>query len=177
MTDKDIEMLQQAIGEYLNWIKSMHYDRSNAGGSYNLVLSDFLNFVSEKGIAWRDIFTLDILKEFRNYTSLKNPSHALIGVSSYLFRSKRIPKPLVIPNYQIDLPDIYEQYLTYHEQSRQIPYTQVKQVRRVLASFHGYLESHKIDLSSLNLMPSWKSLMNGLQQAHARPIGFIFGVS
>jgi len=57
----------------------------------------------------------------------------------------------VIPNYQIDLPDIYEQYLAYHEQSSQVPYSQVKQVRRVLASFDGYLERHKIDLSSLNI--------------------------
>ena len=151
MTDKDIEMLRQAIGEYLDWIKPMPYQHPNAGMRYSLVLSDFLNFVSEKGIAWRDIFTLDILKEFRNYTTLKNPSHALIGLSAYLFNNRKIPEPLVIPNYQIDLPDIYEQYLIYHEQSRQIPYTQVKQVRRVLASFHGYLESHKIDLSSLEI--------------------------
>jgi len=151
MTDKNTQRLGQAIGDYLEWIKSMHYQHPNAGMRYSLVLSDFLDFVRDKDIAWKDIFTLDTLKVFRKYTTLKNPSHALIGLSSYLFRSRRIPKPLVIPNYQIDLPDIYEQYLAYHEQSRQIPYTQVKQVRRVLASFHGYLESHKIDLSSLNI--------------------------
>jgi len=151
MTDKNTQRLGQSIGDYLEWIKSMHYQHPNAGMRYSLVLSDFLDFVRDKDIAWKDIFTLDTLKVFRKYTTLKNPSHALIGLSSYLFRSRRIPKPLVIPNYQIDLPDIYEQYLAYHEQSRQILYTQVKQVRRVLASFHGYLESHKIDLSSLNI--------------------------
>lgn len=148
MIDKQ---LRQAISDYLNWIRSMHYDRPNAGMRYSLVLWDFLRFVKDKSIAWKDMFTLDILKEFRKYTTLKNPSHALIGLSSYLFRNRRIPEPLVIPNYQIDLPDIYEKYLAYHEQSRQIPYSQVKQVRRVLASFHGYLERHKIDLSSLNI--------------------------
>jgi len=151
MTDKNTQRLGQSIGDYLEWIKSMPYQHPNAGMRYSLVLSDFLGFVRQNNIAWENIFTLDTLKEFRKYTTLKNPSHALIGLSSYLFRSRRIPKPLVIPNYQIDLPDIYEQYLAYHEQSRQIPYNQVKQVRRVLASFHGYLESHKIDLSSLNI--------------------------
>ena len=151
MTDKNTQRLAQAIGDYLEWIKSMPYQHPNAGMRYSLVLSDFLDFTEDKDIAWKDIFTLDTLKEFRKYTTLKNPSHALIGLSSYLFRSRKIPKPLVIPNYQIDLPDIYEQYLAYHEQSRQIPYTQVKQVRRVLASFHGYLERHKINLSSLNI--------------------------
>ena len=151
MTDKNTQRLEQAIGDYLNWIKSMPSQHPNAGMRYSLILSDFLGFVRQNNIAWENIFTLDTLKVFRKYTTLKNPSHALIGLSSYLFRSRKIPKPLVIPNYQIDLPDIYEQYLIYHEQSRQIPYTQVKQVRRVLASFHGYLESHKIDLSSLNI--------------------------
>jgi integrase/recombinase XerD len=151
MTDKNTQRLGQSIGDYLEWIKSMPYQHPNAGMRYSLVLSDFLDFTEDKDIAWKDIFTLDTLKEFRKYTTLKNPSHALIGLSSYLFRSRKIPKPLVIPNYQIDLPDIYEQYLAYHEQSRQIPYSQVKQVRRVLVSFDGYLESHKIDLSSLNI--------------------------
>jgi len=151
MTDKNTQRLGQSIGDYLEWIKSMPYQHPNAGMRYSLVLSDFLGFVRQNNIAWENIFTLDTLKEFRKYTTLKNPSHALIGLSSYLFRNRIIPKPLVIPNYQIDLPDIYEQYLAYHEQSRQIPYNQVKQVRRVLASFHGYLESHKIDLSALKI--------------------------
>jgi len=151
MTDKNTQRLGQSIGDYLEWIKSMPYQHPNAGMRYSLVLSDFLDLVKDKDITWKNIFTLDTLKEFRKYTTLKNPSHALIGLSSYLFRNRRIPKPLVIPNYQIDLPDIYEQYLAYHEQSRQIPYNQVKQIRRVLASFHRYLESHKVDLSSLNI--------------------------
>jgi len=151
MTDKNTQRLGQSIGDYLEWIKSMPYQHPNAGMRYSLVLSDFLGFVRQNNIAWENIFTLDTLKEFRKYTTLKNPSHALIGLSSYLFRSRKIPKPLVIPNYQIDLPDIYEQYLAYHEQSRQIPYTQVKQVRRVLASFDGYLERYKIDLSALKI--------------------------
>ncbi|MCK4794650.1 MAG: tyrosine-type recombinase/integrase [Desulfobacteraceae bacterium] len=151
MTDKNIEMLQQAIGDYLKWIKSMHYKRPHAGMSYSLVLSDFFSFVRQKGIAWKDIFTLHTLKEFRNYTSCKNPSYALIGLSGYLFRNGRIPQPLVIPDYQIDLPDIYENYLVYHEQSYQVPYSQVKRIRRVLASFHGYLERHNINFSALSI--------------------------
>jgi site-specific recombinase XerD len=151
MTDKDIEMLQQAIGDYIEWIRSINYDNPNAGKRYSLVLSDFLRFVREKNIAWEDMFTLDTPKGFRKYTTLPNPTHALIGLSNYLFSNRRIPKPLVIPNYQIDLPGIYEQYLIYHEQSQQVPYSQIKRVRRVLASFHDYLERHNIDLSTLKI--------------------------
>jgi integrase/recombinase XerD len=151
MTDKVTQRLEQAIGEYFNWIQSMHSDRPHAGMRYSVVLSDFLRFVKEKNISWKDSFMLDTLKGFRTYTRCKNPSHALIGLSGYLFGTGKISKPLVIPHYQIDLPDIYEQYLAYHEQSSQVPYSQVKRVRRVLASFHGYLERHKITLSTLKI--------------------------
>jgi len=151
MIDKSTQMLEQAIRNYLQWMKSMEYKRNKRRMRYGLVLSDFLTFVKDKNIPWEGLFSLDTLKDFRKYTNLPNPSHALIGLSGYLFSNGRISQPLVIPNYQVDLPEIYEQYLDYHEQSRQIPYGQVKQVRRVLASFHDYLDRHKIDLSALKI--------------------------
>jgi hypothetical protein len=115
-------MLEQAICDYLQWMKSMEHRHSNTRLRYGLILADFLTFSKQKDIAWKDMFTLDTLKDFRKYTSLSNPSHALIGLSGYLCSNGRIPQPLEIPNYQIDLPDIYEQYLLYHEQIRQDPH-------------------------------------------------------
>ena len=62
-----------------------------------------------------------------------------------------IRKPLRKPKYQIDLPEIYEEYLDYYEKSRQVPYRFIRATRRVLASFYNYLEKHAIDLSSLTI--------------------------
>ena len=49
------------------------------------------------------------------------------------------------------LPDIYEQYFLYLEQTRDISQSQVSSIRRVLVSLHDYLENHKLSLSSLKI--------------------------
>ena len=68
-----------------------------------------------------------------------------------LEQARTTRQPLRKPNCQISLPDIYEQYLSYHEQSRQVPHRQIKCIRRVLVPFHEYLERSKIRLSSLTI--------------------------
>jgi len=62
-----------------------------------------------------------------------------------------IRKPLRKPKYQIDLPEIYDEYLDYYEKSRQVPYRLIKATKGVLVSFHDYLRKHKIDFLSLNI--------------------------
>jgi len=149
MPDTNYQMLEQAIRDYLQWIKAREYRNRKGRKRYEKVLAAFLSFVSEKSISWADMFTLDTLKGFREYTGLSNPSHALRGLSGYLYSNGRVSQPLIISNYQVDLPDVYEQYFVYYEQSKQVTYNQVKQARRVLASFHAYLERYKIGLSAL----------------------------
>jgi site-specific recombinase XerD len=118
---------------------------------YEELLSDFALFVRNKRLAWKDTFSLDTLKAFRKDSKLTNVSHAVRGLSCYLFSNGRIPQPLRIANHQIDLPEIYEQYLLYHEQSRQVPYMRIKSIRRVLAAFHDYLQNDGASLSSLRI--------------------------
>lgn len=152
MADRDIKMLVQAILDYLDWIKvAEEHGRSRPSIRCSPILIEFLIFAINRGIAWKDMFTFDTLRAFRKCTSLKNASHALIGLSGYLHDKGSIPEPLVIPNYQLQLPDIYEHYLRSLEQTKELSNGQVRGVRRVLASFHGYLEDHEIDLSSLEI--------------------------
>ena len=151
MVENNHQRLAHAIGDYLQWLKARAYRNTKARMRYERTLTAFLAFVKEKSIAWEDTFTLDTLKGFRTYTKLPNPSHALRGLSGYLFREGKLSQPLRLPNYQIDLPDIYEAYLRYHEQSKQIPYRQIKQIRRVLTSFHEHLQRHKIPLCRLKI--------------------------
>ena len=49
------------------------------------------------------------------------------------------------------LPDIYEQYFLYLKHTREISRSQIINVRRVLASLHGYLETHKLSLAALKI--------------------------
>ena len=49
------------------------------------------------------------------------------------------------------LPEIYEAYLADHQQSRQVPHRQIRQIRRVLAAFNEYLEKHKVVLAEMEI--------------------------
>lgn len=149
MADKDIEILKEAIRDYLQWMRSMQRRGSTKLIRYGLVLIDFIDFLKEENVLWEDIFTLDTLKEFRKYTFTNNPSDAIRGLSLYLFENGRIPQPLQSPSYQIDLPEIYEQYLINYEQSREVPYNQIKGIRKVLTSLYEFLERLHIELSGI----------------------------
>jgi integrase/recombinase XerD len=151
MTNQNTQSLEQAICDYLQWMKSREYKHSTTRRRYEKILSDFLVFVRHREIAWNDIFTMGTLKAFQKDSSLTNVSDAIRGLSWYLFKHSRIPQPLRKPNCQIDLPVIYEEYLTYHEKSRQVPYRKIKHIRRVLAAFHDCLERAKITLSCISI--------------------------
>ncbi|MBW1747237.1 MAG: tyrosine-type recombinase/integrase [Deltaproteobacteria bacterium] len=140
-------MLEQAISGYMQWMISNGYSPKTVE-SYERILKHFLTFTNCRNIAWHDIFTIETLNDFQKGRS-KSTAHAVRGLSRYLFRQNRISMPIEKKAYR--LPKIYEDYLVYHERSRQAPYRRIKQIKRVLAALHDYLQRHKIDLSSLKI--------------------------
>lgn len=150
--NKDLRMLAGAIVDYLCRIKS---DKGNKDSrkvmTHAEILTDFLIYVIREEIICKDMFTFDTFIKFRKSTGVKKAARALIGLSGYLHDNGRIRAPLQIPNYQIQLPDIYEQYLCYLEQAKAVSKGLIKGTRRVLASFHDYLETNKIDLRTLKI--------------------------
>lgn len=58
---------------------------------------------------------------------------------------------LGITKKRTPLPEIFEQYLVYHEQNLQTSHNHIRQVRRILADFHLYLSKEDITLSDLNI--------------------------
>ena len=140
-------MLEQAISGYMQWMISNGYSPKTVE-SYERVLKHFLTFTNCRNIAWHDIFTIEMLNDFQKRRS-KSTAHAVRGLSRYLVRQNRISMPIEKKEYR--LPKIYEDYLVYHKRSRQAPYRRIKQIKRVLAALHDYLQRHKIDLSSLKI--------------------------
>jgi site-specific recombinase XerD len=151
---KNIRMLVEAILDYLKWIKSVE---EHKGASLNIrytrVLIEFLIFAIRKDIAWKEMFTLDTVEAFGKHSGFKNASRALSALCGYLFSLGRIDQPLGLPKPKkhSQLPDIYEHYLAYHEQSRQVCGVHLSQVRTTLACFHNYLERHSIALCKLKI--------------------------
>jgi len=115
------------------------------------ILSDFILFATHEEIPWENIFTFETFRRFQKFTNLDNTSHALIGLSGYLHENGMVACPLRIPDYQVELPEVYEHYFLYLQQTREISQTQVNSIRRVMAPLHDYLEKHKITLDSLKI--------------------------
>jgi site-specific recombinase XerD len=167
MANEDIRMLVQAIGDYLKWVKSMEeHGRSPHTIRYTQILTDFLLFTINKDMVWKDMFTLDTLEGFRKNSTFKNARRALIALSYYLFSHGRVDQPIKIPRPRTLLPDIYEHYLLYHEQGRQLSHSHLRQTRRVLSKFHQYLQSNNIELCRLSI-EHLDAFMGELKMAHS----------
>ena len=154
MAGNDLRMLVDAILDYLQRIKAVEENNSvRSSTRYSRVLIDFLVFTAINNIDWREMFTLDTVETFRKHSGFKNPSRAISALSNYLFSLGRIHQPLEIrkPKEHRHLPDIYEQYLIYHEQSRQVSAAHRSHTGGILRSFHNYLESNNIALSKLKI--------------------------
>jgi site-specific recombinase XerD len=150
--EEDITMLTGAIVDYLCQIKS---DKGNSKSREMIrqtkVLTDFLIYAIRKEIGWKHMFTFDTFIQFRKSTGIKKAARALIGLSGYLHSKGSIGAPLQIPNYQVQLPDVYEQYFCYLGQARAFSEDSIKGPRRVLASLHNYLTAGKIDLCAIKI--------------------------
>ncbi|MBW1799057.1 MAG: hypothetical protein JRJ21_11875 [Deltaproteobacteria bacterium] len=127
MADKDSRMLMDAILNY------------------------FFIYVIHKGIAWEKMLTVDTLEAFQNYSGYKGACRALKALSDYLFSQGKIDQPLQVSRPEPPLPDTYEQYLIYHQQSLQVSASHLRQVRRILSLLHGYLKRHSIELPALKI--------------------------
>jgi len=147
MTDSPALALNQVIDECLQWMISSGYTRSTYD-NYRSELNTFLHFIIRKQIHWDDIFTLDTLKDFRkSRQSAATP--AVKRLFRYLFEQKRIHQSIDPPQHR--LPDLYEDYLSYYHQTRQVPSIRLVRIRKVLCAFHDYLERHDIKLASIRI--------------------------
>ncbi len=139
-------IIEKAIREWLEGIKNERTRLHN-----EQVMGEFVAFIRESEIPQEEIFTIETLKDFQRASKSKKTAGAIRALSFYLYDQQKIPEPILQANYQLDLPDLYEEYLDWHERSSQVPYTQVKQVRRVLCGFHRYLERSKVELSAVRI--------------------------
>ena len=141
--------LKQAIGDYLQWMKSVGY-ACKTRQSYQAQLNQFLCFSKNRKISWQKLFTSNSLERFKK-NSGQSVVPAINGLSRYLFSQGKIPKPLAKKTKPVDLPIIYEDYLAYQQTHRQATGRQISNIKRVLAAFDQYLQTHKIDLGSLKI--------------------------
>ena len=143
------QLLKQAIADYLQWMKSVGYTR-NTRENYQAQLNQFLCFSKNTTISWQQLFTSNSLEYFKK-SSGQSAVPAINGLSRYLFCQGKIPKPFSNRPPPIDLPKIYEDYLSYQQTHQQATARQISIIKRVLVAFNQYLQPQNIDLGSLKI--------------------------
>jgi len=147
--DGVLKHLKQAIADYLQWMKSVGYARKTRQG-YQAQLNQFVFFNKNTTISWEKLFTSDCLEAFKRITE-QSALTGINGLARYLFCQGKIPKAFSNRPPPIDLPKIYEDYLSYQQTHRQATARRISSIKRVLVAFDQYLQMHKIDLGSLKI--------------------------
>ena len=141
--------LEQAINDYLHWMQPAGYS-PRTRQNHQAQLNRFVLFVKNRRISWEIIFTTKNRERFKKITG-KRFVPAINGLSRYLFSQGKIAQPLAPKAQPIDLPKIYEDYLSYQQTHRQASRRQIRRIKRVLAPFDDYLQTRQIALSSLTI--------------------------
>jgi site-specific recombinase XerD len=130
--------LKQAIADYLQWMKSVGYARKTRR-SHQTRLNQFLCFSKSTTISWEKLFTSNSLECFKK-SSGQSAVPAINALSRYLFSQGKIPKPFSNRPPPIDLPKIYEDYLSYQQTHRQATARRTASCRIYRCNLRGFLK-------------------------------------
>ena len=147
--DETSVALEQASLDYLEWMAVNAYAQSTQR-DYKRRLSQFLSFIKAGRYRWDEIFTRHTLRGFKKIRG-STATHAVTGLSRYLYGQGKIAEPIQVRKSSPLLPDIYEDYLLYQKKCRQISAININRIRGVLCVFDGYCQRNGIQLRSLKI--------------------------
>lgn len=143
------EQLLSAIGEYLQQMQSENVSE-RIRANYQSVFLKFYLYVKDKKLSLDEIFTQETVTGFKKAEGLIN-TLAVNKLSQHLFEQDKIETPTAVADLAEPLPEIYNEYLFYHQISRQTSFRRVKQIERVLRAFNEHLQKNQIDLCALKI--------------------------
>lgn len=142
------ERLEKVVSDYLLWMISNGYADSTCM-RYQQILTYFSRFITHRAIPWDMIFTFDTLKDFQKESGFILASHAVRGLSRYLFKQNIIKRLIEKPVQP--LPEVFEEYLAYYTRIKDISRLQMLRVRRTLTAFGDYLDKNSIMLKTVRI--------------------------
>lgn len=149
MIDDTLIALDQAIQDYLEWMAVNGYAKSTQQGQ-KCTMRYLRLFIDVNRYRWDDIFTRSTLNRFKKAKG-KHHTHALTGLSRYLYAQGKIARPIRVRKALPILPTIYEEYLRYRKKYRHASDHLTTHIRRVLSAFYGYCQRNDIQLRSLKI--------------------------
>ena len=139
--------LSLAVDAYVQWMASRQYSPHTIM-FYGLILKHWVAFAGASNMSLADLFTYEHLKAFESKSHLKSVNLAPVrGLAQYLYENDQLEAPVRKPREA--LPDIYEQYLTHYQDSRQVTHGMIHTCRNVLTVFHRCLDDN--DISRLTI--------------------------
>ena len=144
-----VKVLHQAIEDYLQWMAENGYAKSTRK-EYARALRVFKLFIEKRKCLWDEIFTQEMLRQFKK-SERPHLIHAVTGLSRYLFEQGKIARHLGMKYQSVNLPQIYEDYLIYHQKTYQSSDRKLKHIKVVLIAFHEFLEKRNIKLRTLTI--------------------------
>jgi len=144
-----VNVLDQAIKSYLHWMGENGYAKRTRK-EYARTLRKFKLFIKQRKCTFEEIFTHDTLSRFRKIKRAMR-THAITGLSRYLFEQGKISRHLRMKDQILNLPQIYEDYLIYHRKTHRTSDRKLKHIKVVLIALHKFLEKHQIRLRSLTI--------------------------
>jgi site-specific recombinase XerD len=140
-------MLTKAIDDYLEWMISAGYADST-WTIYQRALVRFEQFVADE-LPWEDIFTWKTLQAFCSQVRVRYAGHAVRGLARYLSGQGLIKGPIY--KEQPPLPELFEDYIRFYKQTRQVGYMQIYRVRGTLSALNDFLQDQGIGLKDLDV--------------------------
>ncbi len=152
-------MLEKQIQNYLQWMNSAGYAPWTMA-QHSQILNRLLDFVLLNSISWEHTFSCDNLMAFQEHVQIKYAGYVLRGFMRYLHQQGIICLP---PNAlpkgrgrsklkRVELPRIYEEYLQFYTQTRQVGDKQINRVRGTLSALNDYLQNQGMELKDLDVL-------------------------
>jgi site-specific recombinase XerD len=141
-------VLKKAIEEYLLWMIDAGYGQI-PWQNHQAMLYLFADFVDHQGIAFESAFTFQTMQDFQKLQGSIHAVPAVRGLSRYLYEKGQIDSPIQKP--LPPLPQIYEQYLKFFNQSKQVHPLNLRHGRVTMIALNKYLQAHKIILNNITI--------------------------
>jgi len=158
-------MLEKSIHDCLEEMTASGGYRQSTLRKYSRVLRELLDFVNQRHIPWTSVFDSSTLQAFHQQRPVQYAGFVIRGFSRYLFRKGFIPHPIHPPNLcrmqgcagwrgkksTLPLPEIYERYLRFYAQTRQVGPAQIYRSRGTLSALENFLQAKGITFSELRI--------------------------
>ncbi|EFI33418.1 hypothetical protein Dthio_PD0751 [Desulfonatronospira thiodismutans ASO3-1] len=152
-------MLDRQIQDYLEWMNNAGYAPWTMA-QHSQILNRLLDFVVLNSIPWERTFARDTLQAFKDHVQVKYAGFVLRGFMRYLHQNGIICLPPgALPEgrgrsklQRAQLPRLYEEYLQFYTQTRQVGKQQIYRVQGTLSALNDYLQNQGMELKDLDVL-------------------------